>query len=82
MSNLNITLKLYGGLDKYIKNYDYAKGASLRLDSNQIVIDIVKRTGMPKNRISLILANDKTVTLNYRLKNNDIIKIFPQIGGG
>lgn len=43
MSNLNITLKLFGGLDKYIKDYNHKKVISLRLDSNQAVIDITKK---------------------------------------
>jgi len=82
MDNLNINLKLYGNLNKYIKNYDHKKGVTLRLDSNWILIDVVTRIGIPENRISLILAGDKIVSLNYRVKNNDIIKIFSQIGGG
>ncbi len=82
MSNLNITLKLFGGLDKYVKDYNHKKGASLRLDSNQAVSDIAKKIGIPTNRISLVLINNNTATLNCIIKNNDIIKIFPQIGGG
>ena len=56
MDNLNINLKLYGNLNKYIKNYDHKKGVILRLDSNWILINVVKRIGIPENRISLILA--------------------------
>lgn len=82
MDNLNITLKLYGGLDKYIKNYNHEKGVSLRLDFNEAIIDILKKIGIPKNRISLIMAYDKIVSLNYVIKNNEIIKIYSQIGGG
>jgi sulfur carrier protein ThiS len=82
MSNLNITLKLYGGLDKYIKDYNYKKGASLRLDSNQTIIDLLKKIGIPKNRLSLIMVGDKIINLDYVVKNDDLIKIFSQIGGG
>jgi len=82
MSNLNITVELFGGLDKYIKNYNHKKGVSLHLDSNQEVIDIVKKIGIPTNRISLVLINNNAATLNCIIKNNYIIKIFPQMGGG
>jgi len=82
MSNLNITLKLFGSLDKYIKDYNYKKGVSLRLDSNQAVIDVTKKIGIPTNKISLVLINNNAATLDCIIKNNDIIKIFPQIGGG
>lgn len=82
MSNLNITLKLFGGLDKYVKDYNHKKGAPLRLDSNQAVSDVAKKIGIPTNRISLVLINNNAATLNCIIKNNDIIKIFPQIGGG
>ena len=82
MSNLNITLKLFGGLDKYIKDYNHKKGASLHLSSNQAVIDVAKKIGIPINRISLVLINNNATTLDCIVKSNDIIKIFPQIGGG
>ncbi len=82
MDNLNITLKLYGGLDKYIKNYDHEKGVTLRLDFNERIVNILEKIDIPKNRISLIMADDKIVSLNYAIKNNEIIKIYSQIGGG
>jgi len=82
MDKLNITLKLYGGLDKNIKNYDYEKGASFKLDCSQTIKDILKKIEIPKNRITLIMADDKTINLDYVVKDNDIIKIFSQIGGG
>jgi len=82
MDKLNITLKLYGGLDKNIKNYDYEKGASFKLDCSQTIVDVIEKIGIPKNRISLILSNGEIVNLNYMLKDNDFIKIFSQIGGG
>jgi sulfur carrier protein ThiS len=82
MDNINITLKLYGGLDKYIKDYNYKKGASLRLDSNETIIGILKKLGIPKHRISLIKVGDRIINLDYIVKNDDLIKIFSHIGGG
>ena len=82
MNNLNITLKLYGGLDKYIKDYDYEKEVSLRLDSNVTIIDILKKLGIPKHRITLVMVGDKIISLDYVVKNDDLIKIFSHIGGG
>lgn len=82
MGNLNITLKLYGGLDKYINDYNYEKGTTLRLDSNETIIDILKKLGIPKHRITLVMVGDKIISLNYVVKNDDLIKIFSHIGGG
>jgi len=82
MDNINITIKLFGGLDKYLKDYDHDKGAFLRLDSNETIIDILKKIGIAENRISLIMSDDKIISLNYVVKNNEIIKIYSQIGGG
>jgi len=82
MDKLNITLKLYGGLDKYINNYVNKEGISLKLNSSQTIKDILKKIEIPKNRITLIMADDKTINLDYVVKDNDIIKIFSQIGGG
>jgi sulfur carrier protein ThiS len=82
MDNINITLKLYGGLDKYIKDYNYKKGASLRFDSNETIIDILKKLGIPKHRITLIKVGDRIINLDYVVKNDDLIKIFSHIGGG
>jgi sulfur carrier protein ThiS len=82
MDNINITLKLYGGLDKHINDYNPEKGISLRFDSNETIIDILKKLGIPKHRITLVMVDDKIVSLDHVVKNNDLIKIFSHIGGG
>lgn len=82
MDKLDITLKLYGGLERYINNYNHEKGTSLKLDYTQTVTDVLEKTGIPKNKIVLIMADDKIVSFDYVLKQNDVIKIFSPIGGG
>lgn len=77
-----VTLKLYGGLDKYIKDYDHEKGLSLKVNSNETIGGILKKLGIPKHRITLIRVDDKITNLDYAVKNNDLIRIFSHIGGG
>ncbi len=82
MDNINITLKLYGGLDKHANDYNHEKGMFLRLDSNETIIDILKKLEIPKHKITLIKVGDRIVNLDYVVKNNGLIKIFSHIGGG
>ena len=48
MDKLDITLKLYGGLEGYINNHNHEKGLSLKLNYNQTITDVLKKTGIPK----------------------------------
>jgi len=82
MDNINITLKLYGGLDKHINDYNPEKGISLRFDSNETIIDILKKLGIPKHRITLVMVDNEIVSLDHIVKNDDLVKIFSHIGGG
>ena len=82
MDKLDITLKLYGGLERYINNYNHERGVSLKLDYGQTAADLLKKTGIPKNKLVLIMADDKIIHFDYILKQNDVIKMFPPIGGG
>ena len=82
MDKVRITLKLYGGLNNYTKEYHHEKGISLRLNSGETIDKVLEKLGIPKNKIVLITANNKITHFDYILKQGDIIKMFPPIGGG
>jgi len=82
MDKLDITLKLYGGLQRYINNYNHKKEISLKFDYSQSITDLLKEIEIPKNKIVLIMANDRVINFDYILKQNDVIKIFSPIAGG
>ena len=83
MNESKITIKLYGGLEQHIKDYHNQINYKLKLtSSNQKIIDVIKKLGIRKDRISLLLLNGVIVDLNNKLKEDDILKIYPPLGGG
>jgi len=82
MSKFVINLKFYGGLYRYINNYSKERGLYLELNTRKKIIDILIKLGVPRNKIVLIMAGNKPVSIDYFVKGNDVIKVFPPIGGG
>ena len=85
---MKITLKIYSGLQKYVKDYNSKNGLILEIDKGktikQLLIDTINHQKAIE-AISMITLNDKIIAYqNYdqKLKDGDLIKVFPPIGGG
>jgi len=85
---MKITLKIYSGLQKYVKDYNSKNGLILEIDKEktikQFLIDAINHQKAIE-AISMITINDKIISYqNYdqKLKDGDLIKVFPPIGGG
>jgi len=53
---------------------DFPEGASLD--------NLLDQLKIPKEQIGILLINGRTATLDQKLTANDIVSIFPAIGGG
>ena len=85
---MKITLKIYSGLQKYVKDYNSKNGLILEIDKGktikQLLIDTINHQKAIE-AISMITLNDKIIAYqNYdqKLKDGDLIKVFPPISGG
>lgn len=79
---MEATLKLYGFLKRYIKNYEQNNNQNLKIDSFKLIKQILKENNIPIQEVGLILKGNKTVNIDYQVQNGDVIKVFPPIAGG
>jgi len=43
---------------------------------------IVEKLNIPKDEVAIFLVNGRDLALDKELKENDVISIFPPVGGG
>jgi molybdopterin converting factor small subunit len=82
---MKIKLKLYYGLEKYIKNYDKENGMDIKLNSKENIKSLINHF-IPKDAWGvasiIVLVNKKVTNHEYLVKDGDIIEMFPISGGG
>ncbi|MBN1683612.1 MoaD/ThiS family protein [Candidatus Bathyarchaeota archaeon] len=76
---IELTIRLYGDLKNklQIKNK-----LIINLESNLKIIDLIKKLDLTQDDVFVTLVNSKAVNFEYKLKEGDIIDIFPSLIGG
>jgi sulfur-carrier protein len=69
-------------LRKYLPDYDPVEGAEFLLEEEMTVRDLCGRMKLPVTGIKLVLVNGKGVSLDYILRGNERLSLFPAVGGG
>ncbi len=74
---MTILVKLFAYFrdDRFIKEYrDYPEGTK--------VVEIVDELNIDHDEIGVLMINSRHTTLDTLLKKDDILAIFPVVGGG
>ena len=74
---MTILVKLFAYFrdDRFIKEYrDYPEGTQ--------VVEIVDELNIDHDEIGVLMINSRHTTLETQLKEDDILAIFPVVGGG
>lgn len=79
---MRVILKLYRGLERYSNNYKRNNGITLGLNASCIIKQLMKQNGIPTKVRAFYLVGEKTVSLNYKVQDGDVIKVFPYMAGG
>jgi molybdopterin synthase sulfur carrier subunit len=69
-------------LRKYHPDYDPLKGLELYLDGEKTVADICTEMNIPSDKIKVVMVNGKSESLNYILRGDERVGLFPPVGGG
>jgi len=64
------------------KKFKNEKFVKLRLQKNSTITDLINKFKIPKNNIVLITKNKKIADINSVLKEGDVVRLYPPIGGG
>ena len=75
---MEINLRLYAGLDKYLPD----SGDFFTVPRGCDVFTIIRDLGIPREEIRLIFINGRSCSGDTRLNPGDRLGIFPPVGGG
>ncbi|MFX0134550.1 MAG: MoaD/ThiS family protein [Candidatus Hodarchaeota archaeon] len=80
---MQVFVKLYATLRKFAPaGTDIGESFTVNLEKG-IVSELIDRLGIPENQARIILINGIRVSdMEEKLKPDDLIVIFPPIGGG
>lgn len=74
---MNITVKLFATL-----RIGREKIMTIDVEAGSCVADIVSRLELPAGEVAIIMINGRGAELSSVLNDNDILSIFPPVGGG
>ncbi|CCK80645.1 MULTISPECIES: MoaD/ThiS family protein [Desulfobacula] len=75
---IKIHLNLFVTLSKYLPE----NSECFEIFENTSVEKLIFDLGIPLDFVKLIFINGKRQDLNYQLKHNDRVGLFPPVGGG
>lgn len=74
---MQITVKLFATLRN-----NREKEMTMDLDPNATPKDIIERLNIAQEEAAIIMINGRGAKLDTVLRDNDIVSIFPPVGGG
>jgi|LDZU01.1.fsa_nt_gi sulfur carrier protein ThiS len=85
---MKVKLIIYSKLKEYVEGYDNNNGIVKEVSSPKSIRQFLEETinhSQAMDAISMVIVNDKVVPfkqLDRKLEDEDIIKVYPPIGGG
>lgn len=58
------------------------KKQKIEISENSRILDIINMLNIDENEVAIMLLNGRDGESNRRLKDGDIISLFPPVGGG
>jgi molybdopterin converting factor small subunit len=79
---MEIKLRLFGDLRKYLPGLAIGEEYPLVIESGATVKDVLLKSGIPLDRIKIIIVEGRAKSLEYVLNDSERLSIFPPIAGG
>lgn len=79
---MNVTIKLFATLRKYLPQDSTNGGCELSLPEETTVKDVLKRLGVPEDIKLVLLLNSRHAGYDTVLSEGDVLSVFPPIAGG
>ncbi|MHA2209922.1 MAG: MoaD/ThiS family protein [Candidatus Thorarchaeota archaeon] len=78
-----VNVKLYAGLRKFAPE-DNELGDFFQINmKGNTVNDLMKKLGIKEVQVQIVMVNgERIIEFDYRLEEDDLVVIFPPIGGG
>ncbi len=79
---MNIRLKMYASLRKHLPGTEIGEEVKIEVEQDSTIMDILDRYTIEESLAKIIFVNGIHKTVEYVLEENDLLVIFPPIGGG
>jgi molybdopterin synthase sulfur carrier subunit len=77
LTDVTIEVKTFANLQ-----VDYPSVPSFVIEKGDTVLSVMKRLGIPPEKVTIIFINNKHAEESTPLKGGDVLGLFPPIGGG
>lgn len=79
---MKIEVKLFANFRDYLPKGSDRFSCSITLNPSQRVGDVLGKLGLPKDHPKIILINGVHGKEGDRLKDGDVLSVFPPVAGG
>jgi sulfur carrier protein ThiS len=79
---IQLSIKLYGTLDKWVPGYDPDTGCAVRLSPGSTVADLIAHLGLPPRSVGIVSVNGRAAKQADILPDRALVKVFHPIFGG
>ncbi|MBR9987969.1 MAG: MoaD/ThiS family protein [Desulfosarcina sp.] len=79
---IQLSVKLYGTLDKWVPGYNPETGCLVHMAAQSTVADLIVHLGIPPRSVGIVSVNGRTVKKADVLPDRALVKVFHPIFGG
>ncbi len=79
---MKIQLKLYASLRRFLPDVDIGEPTEVEVPDQVTIANIISRFKIPLEECHIILVNGNRTTAETILQPDDVVVIFPPMGGG
>ena len=80
--DVQVTVKLYGTLDRWVPGYDPEAGCAVHLHPPATVSQLIDRLGIPYKTVGIVSVNGRVARHGDALPDRALVKVFNPIFGG
>ena len=79
---MQVRVKLYGTLGKWVSDYDHQQGLALEVAEGATVAELMNRIGIPLKKIGMVSLDGRLANKETVLQPDMMVKVFHPIFGG
>ena len=79
---MDIEVKLFATFQKHLPSGHGPFSCKLRMEEKASVEDVLKHLDLPREMPKILLLNGVRCQAESKLKEGDVLSIFPPLGGG
>jgi sulfur-carrier protein len=79
---MQVSVKVFATLTKFVPGQQAGIPFNSEIPAASTLADLMAYLKLPEEEVKLAFVNGRLKSPDYKLQNNDVVGIFPPIGGG